>query len=61
MKKRTETPFSFPSSLATLPDESVAHLSTKNLFRGRREIIIEHRGENYRLRITSKGKLILTK
>jgi hemin uptake protein HemP len=26
-----------------------------------REIIIEHRGEEYRLRLTGKGKLILTK
>ena len=26
-----------------------------------REIIIEHDGQDYRLRITSRGKLILTK
>jgi hemin uptake protein HemP len=28
---------------------------------GARELIIEHAGEEYRLRITGKGKLILTK
>ncbi len=28
---------------------------------GDRELIIEHRGEDYRLRVTSNGKLLLTK
>lgn len=28
---------------------------------GAREVIVEHRGEDYRLRVTSNGKLILTK
>ena len=31
------------------------------LFHGRRELIIVHRDEEYRLRITRAGKLILTK
>ena len=31
------------------------------LFQGRREIIIVHRGQQYRLRITKADKLILTK
>ena len=31
------------------------------LFGGRKEVVIEHDGERYRLRCTSKGKLILTK
>lgn len=31
------------------------------LLAGEREAIIEHDGHDYRLRITSKGKLILTK
>ena len=31
------------------------------LFAGRNEIVIEHGGAVYRLRITSLGKLILTK
>jgi hemin uptake protein HemP len=31
------------------------------LLAGAREAIIEHRDEEYRLRLTSKGKLILTK
>lgn len=28
---------------------------------GRREVIIQHRGEDYRLRLTSNDKLLLTK
>lgn len=32
-----------------------------SLFKGRREIVIEHNGEFYRLRITRQGKLILNK
>jgi hemin uptake protein HemP len=33
----------------------------EQLFAGAREIVIRHEGERYRLRRTSKGKLILTK
>lgn len=36
-------------------------LDASVLFRGRREIAIEFRGETYRLRITRNEKLILTK
>lgn len=31
------------------------------LFHGSQEILIDHKGETYRLRITRNGKLILTK
>jgi hemin uptake protein HemP len=33
----------------------------QELFQGRREIIIEHQGVRYRLRITRRNKLILQK
>ncbi|MEI6332953.1 MAG: hemin uptake protein HemP [Methylococcaceae bacterium] len=33
----------------------------QQLFGTQNEIIIEHQGDDYRLRITSNGKLILTK
>ncbi|MBN8974017.1 MAG: hemin uptake protein HemP [Xanthobacteraceae bacterium] len=36
-------------------------LDSKELFSGGREIIIVHGAENYRLRLTSQNKLILTK
>ena len=36
-------------------------LDTRELFAGRREIVIEHEGVRYRLRITRRNKLILQK
>ena len=36
-------------------------LDSRDLFIGTREIIIEHGGELYRLRLTQQNKLILTK
>ena len=36
-------------------------LASEELFRGRRELRIVHADQEYRLFITSKGKLILTK
>jgi len=35
--------------------------SSDTLLSGAREVIIEHAGDEYRLRLTSQGKLILTK
>ncbi|HYP68559.1 MAG TPA: hemin uptake protein HemP [Thiobacillaceae bacterium] len=48
------------------PDQFKANhgreISSESLFRfGRNEVVIEHRGEEYRLRQTRNGKLILTK
>ena len=36
-------------------------ISSDALLKGGKEITIEHGGEEYRLRVTSKGRLILTK
>lgn len=36
-------------------------LSSGSLFQGAREIVIRHDGQDYRLRVTSQNKLILTK
>jgi hemin uptake protein HemP len=36
-------------------------IASEQLMRGKREIIIQHGLEEYRLRITASGKLILTK
>jgi hemin uptake protein HemP len=38
-----------------------ARLDSKDLFGTAREIVIEHAGDEYRLRLTRQGKLILTK
>jgi hemin uptake protein HemP len=38
-----------------------ARLSSTDLFRGQRELVIVHGGQEYLLRITKSDKLILTK
>ena len=40
---------------------SAVRLASSELFRGRREVVIVHRGQEYRLHITKADKLILTK
>jgi hemin uptake protein HemP len=40
---------------------AVVRIASTELFRGRREIVIVHRGQEYRLHITKADKLILTK
>jgi len=39
----------------------VARIASDQLMKGQREIIIQHGREEYRLRVTATGKLILTK
>lgn len=39
----------------------IRRIDTSELFNGNREVILVHQQQNYRLRITSNGKLILTK
>ncbi len=36
-------------------------IASEVLFAGKRELLIQHASESYRLRITNQGKLILTK
>ena len=36
-------------------------IPASQLLDGRREVILQHDGQEYRLRLTSNGKLILTK
>ena len=36
-------------------------IRSEDLFRGQTEVRVLHRGDEYRLRITRQGKLILTK
>lgn len=40
---------------------SSPRVRSADLLQGARELIIEHAGEEYRLRVTAQGKLILTK
>ena len=39
----------------------IVRLSSTEVFRGRREVVIIHHGQEYRLHITKADKLILTK
>ncbi|WP_432740603.1 hemin uptake protein HemP [Methylobacter sp. G7] len=51
-----------PLGLALSAKQGIApRLHSVTLFGTAREIVIEHAGEEYRLRLTRQGKLILTK
>ncbi|MFC3675648.1 hemin uptake protein HemP [Ferrovibrio xuzhouensis] len=41
--------------------QGLQRLDSRVLFQGSREVVIHHEGADYRLRLTSNGKLILTK
>ena len=45
----------------TEPPVPIRRVATDTLLAGAREVVLEHRGEHYRLRVTASGKLILTK
>lgn len=42
-------------------ESAVARITSSEIFRGRRDVVIVHGGTEYRLHITKAGKLILTK
>lgn len=49
------------ASAPAMENADKSRLRSTEIFKGAREVVIEHEGEEYRLRRTSKGKLILTK
>ena len=49
------------TSKAAIQGRTIRRTTTEDLLQGGNELIIAHRGEEYRLRITSNGKLILNK
>lgn len=51
----------FGSEFAQPSAEKRLRVSSHDLFGNSREVVINHAGDEYRLRITSQGKLILTK
>jgi hemin uptake protein HemP len=55
----TATPMDPPGLGVAISGADV--IATSTLFGGRRELLIEHAGCLYRLRITQNNKLILTK
>ena len=56
----TDDPGETPAGRETAIAPGV-RIASVELFRGRREIVIVHRGQEYRLHITRADKLILTK
>lgn len=52
-------PLDAPSEAPTTPQTPV--IDVRDLLAGGREAIMIHAGERYRLRVTAKNKLILTK
>jgi len=57
MEKPQETDVGkLPATMASTPS-----FESRELFRGHREVYIEHAGQCYRLQITRLNKLILTK
>ncbi len=60
-----DDPVTKPAAIASPPARDPARAATRritsnDLFSGAREIVIEHDGRLYQLRITQNGKLILT-
>ena len=49
-----------PRTAAEAAPAAPRHIRSEELFAGAREIVIEHHGRLYRMRITQNGKLILT-
>jgi hemin uptake protein HemP len=43
------------------PEPERRSISSRDLLAGHREVVINHDGDQYRLRLTSTNKLILTK
>ena len=50
-----------PAAAATPAGDRLRRIKVSELLRGEREVILEHESQDYRLRITANGKLILTK
>jgi hemin uptake protein HemP len=50
-----------PAAAEQPTKRSPVQIKADQLFQGQQEILIEHKGETYQLRITRNDKLILTK
>lgn len=52
---------SLDKSAMAAPDAAVRRISSQTLLAGDRELVIQHQGNEYHLRLTRNDKLILTK
>jgi hemin uptake protein HemP len=50
-----------PDETPPLPPEAIRLIRSEDLLAGAQEVLIEHDGQTYRLRLTRSGKLILHK
>lgn len=57
----TDAPIDVGRPPATAAAAPMRRLPLDAIMAGGREVIIEHRGQDYRLRVTNNGKLLLTK
>ena len=57
----SDDPGETPAARETAAAPPAVRITSADLFRGRRDIVILHRGQEYRLHITKADKLILTK
>ena len=58
---RTTSPAAPYSTAPQRPRVNLRRIESRELLGPNGQIIIDHAGEDYRLRITSNGKLLLTK
>lgn len=61
MTQSVNPPASTASQVLPLAVGGISVLQSSELFQGRSEIVIQHEGQEYRLRITRQNKMILTK
>jgi hemin uptake protein HemP len=61
MKEQSPNDQARTNAMQTGVREPLLHVDSSMLFKGAQEIIIDHMGQEYRLRLTSQGKLLLTK
>lgn len=52
---------SLKASTAVSPNAAARRISSQTLLKGDRELVIQHQGNEYHLRLTRNDKLILTK
>jgi hemin uptake protein HemP len=61
LSRPTPSPMLSAVDAAPPSTSSVRRISSQRLLAGERELVIQHLGSEYHLRLTRNGKLILTK
>jgi hemin uptake protein HemP len=61
MNEQPQIEHASSNSTTTDAKQPMPRIASSALFKGVQEIIIDHMGQEYRLRLTGQGKLLLTK